>query len=682
MKAFLLLSFVLLSVLLFPQQHKIDSLEQTLNEANPKEKSIILNQLSALYQNVDIHKSVEYDLLNLELSRQEENLFGESAALNNLGIDYYFLGEYATALSYLEESLKIRQELKDTAQIVKTLNNLGVISQVSGNYDKALRFLQESLEYKMVLGDTLSTAKTLNNIGVIYMDAMQYSEAEEFLSKALEYYRNLGETSGIADVLNNLGQVYGYQNKLARALDYYQQSLNIKRQLDDKRGIANTLNNLGLIYIKKNDYDRAVAYFNDALKLKKEVGDKMGLSSTLNNLAKLHRELKDYGTSKKYYDQSLEIAEKENLMGMLQRNYEGLFLLAEAKLDTAEALYYLKLLNQVKDTIFTLNLNEQLADLKVKYETEKTGRENKILKQNNHIQELQLSLYRERQILLIIAIILIVAISAGFILYLRYRSNIRLNENLRQLNLELESRVKERTAELENANATKDRLYSIIAHDLKNPFNALLGFTDILDQDFDELDNKRIRELIGYLKDLSENTYKLVENLLAWTSSQTGRIKIIPVNLDIDELIKREINMIKFQAKRKNILVQHENGTAKEAFADEDTVNTIIRNLLSNAVKFTPEGGKILVKSTLVKNYGNSKVVVNITDSGIGIHEDKINNIFESSRNSKTYGTANEPGTGLGLMICKEFIKLNHGEIWVESKENSGSTFSFSLPTA
>jgi signal transduction histidine kinase len=633
-----------------------------------------------LYQNIDIQKSIEYDLQNLELSRKGNNQFGESSALNNLAIDYYYMGEYTTALDYLEESLKIRELLQDTVQIVKTLNNLGVISQVSGNYDKAVGFLMRSLEFKLVLGDTLSIAKTLNNIGVICMDTKQYMEAEDFLSKALEYYKSLGDTLGIASAMNNLGQVYGFENKLDLALEYYEQSLELKRKVDDRRGIGNTLNNIGLIYIKKNDNDKAIVYFDEALKIKKEVGDKMGLSSTLNNLAKLYLEAKNYSISKKYYNQSLEIAKEENLMGMMQRNYEGLFLLAEASSNSEEALYYHKLFDEVKDTIFTLNLNEQLAELKVKYETEKTGRENKILRQDNDIQELQISLYREQQIRLIIAIILIVVLSAGIILYLRYRTKIRLNEKLLLLNLKLESGVKERTAELEQANANKDQLYSIIAHDLKNPFNAIIGFTDILDQDFDELNNDRKKELISYLKDLSENAYKLVENLLAWTSSQTGRIKITPKAIDIDDMIRQEMNLSLFQAKRKNITIKHEAGANKKVIADEDTVKTIFRNLLSNAIKFTPDGGDILVCTSLDMNNGNENLVVSIIDSGIGLDAKEVDSIFENSGNTKTSGTGNEPGTGLGLMICKEFINLNHGKIWVVSKKGMGSTFSFSLP--
>ena len=680
MKAFLLIACIFLSLFVYPQQYKVDSLEHALISANPKEKPAILNQLSALYQNIDVHKSVEYDLQNLELSRQDKNLFGESSALNNLAIDSYYLGEYTSALDYLEESLKIREILKDTVQIVKTLNNLGVISQVSGNYNKALGFLQRSLDFKLELGDTLSIAKTLNNIGVIYMDATQYQEAKNFLSKALEYYQELADTSGIAAALNNLGQVYGFQDKLDSALVYYQQSLELKEKIDDRRGIGNTLNNLGLIYIKKYDKDRAIAYFNEAMIIKKEVGDRMGLSSTLNNLAKLYFETIDYESSKRYYDQSLEIAIEENLLGMLQRNYEGLFLLAEAMSNSEDALHYHKLMGEVKDTIFTYDLNEQLADLKVKYETEKTERENKILKQNNDIQELEISLYHAQQIRLIIAIVLIVVISAVIILYLRYRSNIRLSKKLKLLNLELESRVKKRTAELELANATKDRLYSIIAHDLKNPFNALLGFTDILDQDFDELDNDRKKELIGYLKDLSENTYKLVQNLLAWTSSQTGRISISPTTIDIDDMIEQEMNLSLFQAKRKNINIRHEAGVVKKVIADEDTVKTIFRNLLSNAIKFTPGGGDILICTNIIVKDGIEKLVVSIIDSGIGIPAEEIGNIFENSRKTKTSGTDNEPGTGLGLMICKEFIGLNQGEIWVERNDNTGSTFSFSLP--
>lgn len=680
MKTFFLAILLIITCNAFAQQHQIDSLEYALQSADKKDASLILSQLSALYQNIDINKSVGYDLQILEIARQDNNLYSESTALNNLAIDHYFLGEYASALDYLEKSLEIREKLKDTVQIVKTLNNLGVISQVSGNYDKALHYLQKSLEFKQTLGDTISIAKTLNNIGVIYKDALQYEDAKGFLAQALEYYQKLGDEPGIAAAYNNLGQVYSKQKYQDSALDYYRKSLVLKRKIDDKRGIGNTLNNIGEIFSKKNEVDEAMKYFNEARQIREDVGDKFGLSSTLNHLADLYRKNNDFEQAKEYYAQSLEIAVKENLLGIMQRNYDGLFRLYDSTSMPDKALHYHKLLSLVKDTIYNQDLKKQIAGLQVKYATEKTEKENEILRHKNNIQELKISLYRERQILLSIALILILVLSAIIILWLRYRNHRRLSSKLQQLNAELESRVKKRTGELEQANATKDQLFSIIAHDLKSPFNALLGFVDILSTDYDTLEPDEKKQIIGYLKDSTENVYKLLENLLAWTSSQRGKIILMPTEINVNEIISHVMDTSYFQAERKNIRLHIDTGANKKAYADEETVKITIRNLLSNAIKFTPDGGGITINTQIVLQNGTEEFVISVVDSGVGIPAAQLETLFTSSGKIKTNGTNKEPGTGLGLMICKEFAELNNGRIWAESEEGKGSTFSFSLP--
>ena len=235
-------------------------------------------------------------------------------------------------------------------------------------------------------------------------------------------------------------------------------------------------------------------------------------------------------------------------------------------------------------------------------------------------------------------------------------------------------------SELERANATKDQLFSIIAHDLKSPFSAILGFVDILSTDYDTLSSDEKKHIITFLKDSTENVYKLLENLLAWTSSQTGRISLQPIELDINEIILQEIGISHFQANRKSIKIRFEAKTDRKAYADEETVKIIIRNLTSNAIKFTPNGGDILINSELLLQYGKEKLVVSVIDTGVGVPSAQLETFFTSSRKVKTTGTDNEPGTGLGLMICKEFTEMNNGRIWVTSEEGKGSTFSFTLP--
>lgn len=250
------------------------------------------------------------------------------------------------------------------------------------------------------------------------------------------------------------------------------------------------------------------------------------------------------------------------------------------------------------------------------------------------------------------------------------------NTELKELNVGLEEKVAQRTKELEELNATKDKFFSIIAHDLKNPFNTLMGFSELLIEHFESFPPEKIRDYIKILFDTSKNSYALLENLLEWSRSQTGRIKNEPQNIELHFIVHDTIALLTNQAEKKNI--QLLNGLLAEdtVFADENMIRTVIRNLMSNAIKYTNEGGNIAITSTIKDN----QRIIKIRDSGIGISPENIEKLFRIDTNYTTHGTADESGTGLGLILCKEFVEKNNGTIWVESELGKGSVFSFSLP--
>jgi len=662
------------------QQNEIDSLEQALSLADISTKTEILNRLSELSQKISVEKAVEYDLMNLEIQQQLGNKRDESSVLNNLGIDYYLMGDYSRSLEYFEQSLKLREELLDTANIVKTLNNLGVISQINADYNQALTYLQKSLLFKLKLDDTLSIAKTLNNIGVIYMDLKKHDDADRFLRQAQDYYGALNDISGMAASLNNLGQNFDAIGNQDSALIFYQKSIGLKKQINDERGLGNTLNNVGIIYFDKELYREAKSYFEESRKIREKIGDRFGLASTLNNLANISVSEKKLDEALRLFDESNQIAHQENLKGFLMRNYGGLSRLYEIKGKHEKALEYYKMMSALNDSIFSEDFNKQLADLRINYENEKQSKENEILQQKNQIQQLEIFLYREQQVQLLIAIFLIFVLSVVIVLYLRYRNNQKTNFTLKQMNIDLEYSVKKRTRELEEANSTKDRFFSIIAHDLKNPFTALLGFSEILSNDFDQLSYPKKKEIIHFIKESTENIYKLLENLLDWASAQSNEIQLFPAALNINQLIREVISIMYYQAQRKSIRINFLSQTEKYAFADEDTIKTVIRNLISNAIKFTPKGGMVQITSSSYEISGKEKVNIRVKDNGIGIKEEALNNLFDKSQKHRSEGTEKEPGTGLGLILCKEFVEKNGGEIIVESEFGSYSQFSFSLP--
>lgn len=237
--------------------------------------------------------------------------------------------------------------------------------------------------------------------------------------------------------------------------------------------------------------------------------------------------------------------------------------------------------------------------------------------------------------------------------------------------------IEKRNNELIEINTAKDKFFSIIGHDLKAPFNGILGFSEEL---IEEIKNKNYDSAEKYAKivyDSSERAFYLLGNLLEWSQTQTGKISFNPTRFDLANDIVEIIKLLNDRALKKSIVINNEIQDCLLVYADKNMISTILRNLISNAVKFTNKGGKISIKAQITEN----EVIVKITDNGIGISKDRVDKLFTISENFSTSGTENEKGTGLGLIICKEFIEKNNGKLWVESFIGDGTSFYFSLPT-
>jgi len=264
----------------------------------------------------------------------------------------------------------------------------------------------------------------------------------------------------------------------------------------------------------------------------------------------------------------------------------------------------------------------------------------------------------------------------------------RSTENLAETNkllMEKQRIIMDQTAQLEKSNeqlrlinASKDKFFSIIAHDLRNPFNVLIGLSDIMLRNYDTLPPEKIRRYAEIIYLSAKSGYNLLENLLQWSRSQTGTIAFSPVKIQLISLVEETIDLLAGDAERKKINLSHDIDPHMIVWADESMLLTILRNLVSNAIKFTPEGGKVKISAQLNPDHW---VQISVSDTGVGIPQHVIPDLFRIDVSYSTKGTANEPGTGLGLVLCKEFVEKHHGKIWIESKENVGSTFYFTIPT-
>jgi signal transduction histidine kinase len=239
-----------------------------------------------------------------------------------------------------------------------------------------------------------------------------------------------------------------------------------------------------------------------------------------------------------------------------------------------------------------------------------------------------------------------------------------------------ETQLRELAEELTELNRMKDRIYSIISHDLRNPFNTILGFSQLLAESYEEFTEADRRHFAGNILDASKNAFNLLENLLEWSLMQLGKFEFAPVELPLDRQVDEAFNLLGLMATGKKIELVNAVSPGHIVFADSHMLAAILRNLISNAVKFTPVGGCIEVSSSIMQ--GTAEVIV--SDNGIGMPPRVMEELFSYTKMQTKQGTANEKGTGLGLLLVRDFVEKNHGTIRVTSEQGKGSRFVFTLP--
>ncbi len=396
MKFLYFLIILLISINLFSQAN-IDSLETQLEIVSGKERIEVLNELVKAYDTVSYIKSLDYAKQALELTKKIKSKEDVAASSDRIGRIYYYLDNYDKSIEYFINSLKIREKIGEKIGISQSYNNIGVVYLNIKNYDKALEYFLNSLKISEEISDTEIIAKNFINIGIVYMQLNNYDTALEYYQKALIIYKEIDDKKIIAGCLNNIGINYWYLNNFNKSLEYYLEALKIKEEIGDKWGVSNTSLNIGMIYVKLLNFDKASLYLENGLKL----------------------------------------AEKMESRHLLKDSYINFSELYTAKEDYKKALEYYKLYTEEKDSIFTEESSEKIAEMQTKYETEKKEKENEILKKDNKIQKLEINKQQNLRNSFIVISILILFLA--FVIYARYRSKQKANLILNDKNIQIEN---------------------------------------------------------------------------------------------------------------------------------------------------------------------------------------------------------------------------------------------------
>jgi len=638
-----------------------------------------LRLLSDAYFNLNNYsKSIEYStrLYNIYHTKNQEIKAAE--ALQMIARNHYNASNYVQSKEYYERALGIFKKNQYFEGIAITLNEMARILGHWGEYDEALNKNQEALRFWDEINDKLGIASAYNGIGRIYEELGDYDNAFEYYRKSLNLYQEIGKSSEIVTTTLHLGDIYLKKELYDKALEYYFRAELIGKALSNNNKLnAIILGSIGEAYNDKGDYLKALDYVQKSLKVLKSLGDKMMLSKSYTQLGLIYLNVLDYQKSLAYFKDGLEIAEEINFKYQINDCNLHLSEIYEVMGHHSQSLIHYKRYIQGKEKISSEQSKQAIAELQAKYQLEKKEKENERLRHDDQLNNVQIK--TQQLVIGLVLFILLGTVVLFMIFRSRYQQNQKLNIQLAIKNKEIEEqqqKVEKLNIDLREANATKDKFFSIVAHDLKNPFSSLLVLSQLLIDDYDTLTREEQKQFIEQIKSAAENTYSLLQNLLEWAHTQSGRSTINKEEINLGKISDEALSVLKPIAKNKKISINSHIPSDSVAWADKNMISTVMLNLISNAVKFTGQNGTIDVSTSLSNNH----VEVEIADTGIGISKKNLDKLFKPDIKFHTVGTENEKGTGLGLILCKEFIEKNEGEIWVESTKGEGSKFYFSLP--
>jgi signal transduction histidine kinase len=575
---------------------------------------------------------------------------------------------------YAREALTLSDSLHFKTGTMWATRNLALAENIKGNLDKQLDLTINALKLAEELKDRYAEGVLNTDIGNILVEQNQPRQALHYQRKALRIKQALGQPAEIARTLNSIGSGYIRLNKPDSALHFLLESEKIKLSLNDHAGLAITYENIGLVYTQKEKYGIALPYFEISQQYYQE-------SDNVNGMVKAHLNIALAKTMLHRYEEAGQhLAEAAQLNSHIQNvkntliYHKNMATLDSARGNYAAALANYKKFSTMSEEMFSLEKTKFIANTKEKYESEKKQHENKLLRKE---QQLHLATIKQQRILVVFCTMLLLGLFViTAVLYLMYRRQQELYTQLNHRNTQVQQQNKiimEQNAALESGNEVKDKIFSVISHDLRSPLAILEGLLFLLRDD--KMSEEQFRIFSHELWRDMKNTAYMMDNLLQWASSQMKGIHVTPDDFDISTILNSEFELLQSLAKQKEITLTHALHHRLMVYADPDMIRLVLRNLISNAIKFTPTNGSVNVNYLLLPD----RIELIVQDNGLGIAVADQAKVFSNIYYS-TSGTRNEKGCGLGLPLSKDFIERNNGRIWFHSASGKGTSFHFTLP--
>jgi signal transduction histidine kinase len=703
-----------------------------------------LNSLAQAYLFIKPDSSQYFAQQGFELAQKINYPLGKTLTINSLGNVYRLRGDFTTAAGYFNQTLKLSKDLKNRSLEATAYHNLAIVNVQQGNYPKSLEFNLQALQIREETKDLRGVSMSLNNISILYIIQENFPLALEYAQKSLKIHQQAQNKVGYSSSYITVGLIFKSMGKLDEALEYYQKALPIKEELQDRQSIGLLYGYIGDIYEARQDYPQAIEYTLKDLEIKQELKNQEGIADNFSALADLYFKTQQYALSEQYAQQAREIAAKNRMGLIELAAHLRLAKVYQTQNQAQKINYHYERYIALKDSLFNLDKAKEMTKLQSGYDLDKKQKEIALLAKDREIQRFEaerkqkliellefenknqkieaekralamqllnqdkflqaeelkakqkeLSFQQkqakiQRELLdkqkaeiryqnrLRDALFVILALMGLiFILVLRnYRKSLKTSQLLQTKNQEIEQQkenLSKKTDELGKINQVKSRMLSIISHDVRGPLGVIKGALDLFKEGL--LNEDELKKISGELENKVDFTLTLLDNLLYWARSQMSNFIPQPQKIDLIHILNNNVQFFSAIAQEKGVQIQANYPAEAQGFADLNMMDLVVRNLLANAIKFSPENSQI----NLNLNQDGAFVTISVQDQGIGISPENQQKLLQGI-NYSTRGTANEPGTGLGLVLCKDFVEKNGGKIWLESQEGKGSNFQFTIP--
>ncbi len=630
------------------------------------QEMLFLRNKTALYILKGDNKSaLDTGLKGAEMARDVGGDYHLGKILNITAIAFRELGRYSEAISMQNEAIEAFSRIKDTVEVIGNLNNLAIIYARIGNITQKILIHQKVIDFELKRGDPNAISRSAANMAMAYIDLRDWVLVEKYSRMAIDFAKKANNLQFLASGYFGVARAYEGRWKLNEALKWYNLSVDICRKNDFTEFLTSGLLSIRNVYENMGDYEKAEIALREAIQLVHRSGRLPVWVETQVFLGQLLVKRKQYNQALQVVNEAYPIADSMNQkvsIRSMERLYAVIYDALGNKIKSQEHYKRYVILN---DSLSEVDQIQMAKEIEMKYEVKGINESNRLLKGKTELQQ---------RIIVIqwwavsLAVLSVLGLMISVILLRRRRRQLRTANEILKLNAD---ELKLRTDELAALNRTKDKFFSIIAHDLKNPFNAIMGFSSLLSYDYKDLSDQQRLEMVEEILKATQNASSLLDNLLQWARSQMGQSKANPEWLHYSSILQEVFTQLEYTARAKQISIISKIDENAKVLCDQGMFRFVIRNLILNSIKFSWPQSTISISDEITDTY----LDLSISDTGVGMSQEKLGLLFRLDQKVSTAGTAKEQGTGLGLLLSKEFMNLNDVQILVESEVGKGSRF-------